>query len=392
MMESRKLGIYVHIPFCERKCNYCDFISYDKIPDLTPAVPFSMDAKRAYVSALREELRARRKACGGDYHIDSLYYGGGTPTTVDIDSYKELNDAISLYFTLCEDAEITIEANPETVDVQKAQKIQVAGFNRISLGVQSLDDNILKRLGRIHHAQKAEQSFKLLRGITQNINVDLMFGVPGQTFSIWKETLERVLDWEPEHLSFYSLQLEEGTPFYQNYRKGEMEIPVWEENRSMYHFAVERVQAAGYKHYEISNAAKPGFECRHNIKYWTMQEYMGLGVSAHSYMNRARSANPSEMDSYERFKAEGFPFQKYKMTQDRSGIIGDYLFTELRLVKGFPLKDYMERFQSDFLKDYAHVLQPLFLGGFIEASGGYICLSKKGLDHTNSIMETLLNA
>lgn len=390
--KKKNLGIYIHIPFCEKKCNYCDFVSYDKMPGIEPSLPFSMHAKRSYVSTLRDELRARKEALGGGYCVDSVYYGGGTPTTVEIEAYKELNEDIRAHFSVCENAEITIEANPETIDVQKAEEIQSAGFNRISLGVQSLDDEILSRLGRIHTAKKAEESYKILRRFTPNINVDLMLGLPGQTLAVWANTLRRILDWSPEHISFYSLQIEEGTSFYKNYRSGAMDIPSWESNREMYHMAVDLLKKEGYGHYEISNAAKAGFECRHNIKYWTLQPYMGLGLSAHSYLNNTRSANPSDMEGYKAFATQGFPFEDLQVRQTEKDDIGDYFFTELRLIKGFSLKDYKQRFGSDFLEEYKNVLPKLFSKGLLEQHEGYIRLSRKGLDHTNPVMEVLLNA
>ena len=385
------LGIYIHIPFCKKKCNYCDFVSYDKNPDSASALPFSMDAKSDYISSLKSELRARRAGCTHEYVVDSIYYGGGTPTTVDIGLFKDLNSDIKSFFSLQDDAEITIEANPETIDENKARQIQTAGFNRISLGVQSLNDDILKRLGRIHHSKKAEESYKILRSVTKNINIDLMFGVPGQTPALWADTLKRALDWEPEHISFYSLQIEEGTEFYKSYREGSIDIPTWEENRRMYRFAVEAVKDAGYNHYEISNAAKPGFECRHNLKYWTMQEYMGLGISAHSYMDAARSANPSDMSSYQNFKAADFPFHEFTEKQNREETVGDFLFTGLRLLRGFSLKDYKSRFGRDFTEEYSAVLDKLTTEGLLEQCGGFIRLSQKGLDYTNPVIEKLLN-
>lgn len=390
--KKRNLGIYVHIPFCERKCKYCDFVSYDKMPGSTPSVPFSVDAKRGYVSALKSELRARRAHLGDEYCVDTVYYGGGTPTTVDIDEYKKLNEDIRKEFSLDDDAEISIEANPETIDETKARQIQYAGFNRISLGVQSLDDGILNRLGRIHTSKKASESYKALRAVTHNINVDLMFGLPGQTFALWVDTLKRILDWEPEHVSFYSLQIEENTSFYKSYRNGTIDIPPWEQNRQMYHFAVETLKEAGYTHYEISNAAKPGFECRHNLKYWTMQEYMGLGIAAHSYMNGARSANPSDMKGYQNFSSAGFPAHEFDRKQDRADAVGDYLFTALRLISGFSLKDYKIRFGKDFTKEYSSVFNTLFAEGLLEECDGFIRLSEKGLDYTNPVIEKLLNA
>jgi oxygen-independent coproporphyrinogen III oxidase len=214
-----------------------------------------------------------------------------------------------------------------------------------------------------------------------------MFGLPRQTLDLWKDTLCRVLDWNPAHLSFYSLQLEEGTPFYKDYRSGRMDLPSWEENRRMYRFAVETIKAAGYCHYEISNAAKPGFECRHNLKYWTMKDYVGLGASAHSFIDGIRYANSSSLEEYQ----VGRPGENGKAAS-RSDQIGDYLFTELRLVQGFELADYRRRFGLEFFADYKNVAEALLDEGLLEKRGSYVRLTEKGMDTTNLVIGRLLNA
>ena len=378
---KKPLGVYVHIPFCIRKCNYCDFVSF-AIDE-----PMQQKVKADYMEKLQVEIENHRLLAGDQYFVDSIYYGGGTPTTVDAEKYIQSNRQIRDAFPGAEEIEITIEANPGTLNSHQLQCIEKAGFNRASLGVQSLDDEILLRMGRIHTAGEAKESYHHLRRIINNINVDLMFGVPGQTIAVWKETLLRVMDWAPEHVSFYSLQLEEGTPFFTDYRKGKMDIPTWEANREMYHFAVETVKSYGYCHYEISNAAKPGYECRHNLKYWTMQDYLGLGVSAHSYMNGVRRANTSGLTDYNegRFGGTG-------ETGSRADQIGDYLFTELRLTRGFDLQDYKNRFGSDFLVDHKAAAESLLQEGFMEQTEGCVRLTDKGLDYTNPVIERLLNA
>ncbi len=378
---KKPLGVYVHIPFCIRKCNYCDFVSF-AIDEHT-----QQKVKADYMEKLQAEIENHRLLAGDQYFVDSIYYGGGTPTTVDAEKYVQSNRQIRDAFPGAAEVEITIEANPGTLNPHQLQCIEKAGFNRASLGVQSLDDEILLRMGRIHTAGEAKESYHNLRQIIKNINVDLMFGVPGQTMSVWRETLLRVLDWSPEHLSFYSLQLEEGTPFFTDYRNGAMDIPTWEANREMYHFAVETIKSCGYRHYEISNAAKPGYECRHNLKYWTMQDYLGLGVSAHSYMNGVRRANTSGLTDYNEGRFGGVG-----ETGSRADQIGDYLFTELRLIRGFDLQDYRNRFGSDFWVDHQSAAESLLQGGFLREEGGCVRLTDKGLDHTNPVMERLLNA
>jgi oxygen-independent coproporphyrinogen III oxidase len=340
-----------------------------------------------YMKKLQEETDAWGLIAGEKYFVDSIYYGGGTPTAVDAEYYIEMNRRIKGAFPGGNSIEITLEANPGTLNAHQLDCIRRAGFNRASLGVQSLNDNLLLRMGRIHNSKEAEESYKSLESVVKNINVDLMFGLPGQTLDLWKDTLCRVLDWNPAHLSFYSLQLEEGTPFYKDYRSGGMDLPSWEENRRMYHFAVETIKAAGYCHYEISNAAKPGFECRHNLKYWTMKDYVGLGASAHSYIDGIRYANSSSLEEYQ----VGRPGENGKAAS-RSDQIGDYLFTELRLVQGFELADYRRRFGLEFFADYKNVAEALLDEGLLEKRGSYVRLTEKGMDTTNLVIGRLLNA
>jgi len=378
---KKPLGVYVHIPFCIKKCNYCDFISYATDSNI------QSKSKLRYMHRIKEELEQYSALYREKYIIDSIYYGGGTPTTVDAHMYSMSNKWINNAFTNANIVESTIEANPGTLDSHQIYWIQKAGFNRISLGVQSLDDTILKRLGRIHNSSEANDSYMKLKKITDNINVDLIFGLPGQTLAIWKETLKGVLNWDPAHISFYSLQLEEGTPFYEEYKNREMDLPSWDDNRSMYRLAVDMIKAQGYNHYEVSNAAKPGYECRHNMKYWTMQDYLGLGISSHSYLDGVRHANTSGLEDYLSGK-----FYGKAQTQGRNDKIGDYLFTELRQIKGFELLDYRQRFGADFMTDHNIAAELMILEGFLEIYQGNIRFTSKGLDNTNHVIKKLLDA
>ncbi|MBR0130418.1 MAG: radical SAM family heme chaperone HemW [Firmicutes bacterium] len=423
--SPKKLGIYVHIPFCIRKCNYCDFISYpigngaaEKLPcgDIT-----------GYFKTLEQETRALsgiymnwdKSSCSGNYEIDSVFFGGGTPSAVDPDLICRQLDWVCCLFNVIPGAEISLEANPGTLSEEKFRAYRLAYFNRISLGVQSLDDKVLKIMGRIHDAKEAERSFRMARKYFDNINIDLMMGVPGQTVGSWLDSLKRVLDWEPEHLSFYSLQLEEGTPFYRDYREGRLELPAWEENREMYHRGLELIKAAGYNHYEVSNAAKPGFECRHNLKYWNMEEYLGLGLAAHSFMDGKR------FEAWEFFEEAGMKYPPdgsgrlsaacrehfAKLlgnisAEDENELKGDFIFTQLRLIEGLDIALYRSLFGTEFEDDFAPVLQELLDEGLLESisskkisavqapgirTSSRIAFTPEGLDKTNIVMERLLN-
>jgi len=364
----RPLGIYVHIPFCVRKCLYCDFVSYPTCAD-----PNAEARMEEYCSGLCFEIAEKSKCYNNKYYVDTIFFGGGTPTLAPHESIISVLDAIRDGFAVTQDAEISIEANPGTVDRVKLNALAAAGFNRLSLGVQSFDDGVLKKLGRIHDSAGAVEAFRMVSetkggcGWAFDRSMDLMFGVPGQTLEIWENTLKQALALRPEHLSFYSLQLEEGTPLYDSYRKGNTELPSWEENRSMYHMAVRMLKEAGYHHYEVSNAALPGHECRHNMKYWTMQEYLGFGTSAHSYIDCRRTGD------------------------DEPDPKGDFIFTELRLIDGFLLSDYEKLFGSSFEKDYKYALEELLSEGLLKNENGRVFFTEKGLDYTNPVMEKLLN-
>jgi len=367
-MRRKPLGIYVHIPYCVQKCLYCDFVSY-------PLKKDGLDGERiaAYCSDLCVDIRRKAKGLNSRYYVDTVFFGGGTPTVAPVSSVISVLDAIRGCFDVLSDAEISIEANPGTVTTAGLQALADAGFNRVSLGVQSFDDGVLKALGRIHDSHTAQEAFRMVsetrgsRGWAFSRNIDLMFGVPGQTEDIWESTLKTALKLRPEHISFYSLQLEEGTPLYDSYRLGNTELPSWAENRRMYHTAVRMLKGAGYHHYEISNAAIPGFECRHNLKYWTMADYIGFGTSAHSYIDGKRTG------------------------EELSDPKGDFVFTELRLIDGFDPAVYYGMFGSRFEDDHSPSFEALVSAGLLETRNGRIRFTSQGLDYTNPVMEKLLN-
>lgn len=362
------LGIYVHIPFCERKCRYCDFVSYAQR---------NREEQRAYIDRICSEIKEKGRELSRYYNVDTIFFGGGTPSLLEADELVRVLDCIYGSFVFGgknaserEEApdnsaclEISLEANPGSISDVKLEKLRASGFNRISIGVQSFDDGILKTLGRIHGAAQAKTAVRSAKVCGFNTNIDLIFGVPGQTESLWEKDLAEAISLDPEHISFYSLQLEEGTPLYYDYRFGKLSLPSWSENRAMYHRACDMLAAAGYIHYEISNAAKPGYQCRHNLKYWSMQDYLGIGEAAHSFINGKRTG------------------------EDSPDMKSDYIFTRLRLTEGFSVGEYAGLFGRDFSDEFRGAYDEELL----HEEDGFIRFTKKGLDHTNPVMQRLLN-
>ena len=383
MGNGMSLGIYIHVPYCIRKCRYCDFVSFEKAPE------------DAYFERLAGDIRSAKNAVddGMQHYVDTLFFGGGTPSLASSAQLKKVLDAVRDSFDISDKAEITIEANPETVTREKAAELKELGFTRVSMGVQSFDDAVLKALGRVHSADRARQAFRTLREAGfENINLDLMFGVPMQSLDIWKQTLDEALSLRPEHLSFYSLQLEEDTPLWTDYRNGRSDLPPWEENRAMYHYAVEKLREKGYNHYEVSNAARPGFECRHNLKYWSMQPYLGFGISAHSFLPEYSAYGKliggfrGEMDWAAEDPASGL--QKESLTD----LKGDFIFTQLRLTEGLDTGLYSGLFGQSFAEEFAEPLEKLKAEGFVNADADRIALTAAGLDKTDPVMKELLFA
>lgn len=387
----KNLGIYIHIPYCIKKCRYCDFVSGPVCDAALSPDEYSYRICKeieAWVSENPEFAKTAQdnsqdkaavtncstKAYQETYSVDSVFFGGGTPTCIGADMIGRILLCIKKCFNVTEDAELSIEANPETVNEKLAGALKFLGFNRVSVGVQSLNDNVLGIMGRVHDADKAKEAFRILRSAGfDNVNLDLMFGVPGQTFDIWRNTLEETLKLEPEHISFYSLQLEEGTPFFEDYKAGRIDIPDWMENRRMYRFAVERLKEAGYHHYEISNAAKPGKECRHNLKYWTMQPYLGFGTAAHSFIGGRRFYNTDE-----------YFYTRIEEPADPKELETDCIFTGLRLTDGTD-------FGNEFVEKYRPVIEKMKAEELIEITDTRVRFTQKGLDNTNYVMGQFIN-
>ena len=377
--DKKKLGIYVHIPFCLKKCGYCDFLSFEDVP---------APVHEKYVKALIKELESSVEIYGNYFIVDSIFIGGGTPSLLIPGIIYDVIQAVKSNFDVDADTEITVEANPKTLSGAKLESYLNAGINRLSLGVQSFDDIILEVLGRVHSSEDAVISFKMARKAGfKNINLDLMFGIPQQSVDTWGETIDAAIGLEPEHISFYSLQIEEETKFYEILEAGTYEKVSDELDREMYHYAIEKLRGAGYGHYEISNAAKSGCECRHNVKYWSMDDYLGVGLGAHSYIDGVRFGNIRDLEKYIGLNLEN-P-REFCRVNSAGDDMSEYMFTGLRMMKGIDLGDFESRFKKplkDAYKGEWPAIERYIDGGFLILDGGRLKLSEKGIDISNRIM------
>ncbi|HOP99686.1 MAG TPA: radical SAM family heme chaperone HemW [Acetivibrio clariflavus] len=369
------IGIYIHIPFCKAKCYYCDFNSFACRDELVPA----------YFSALKKEISLSAEKLKG-YNIKSVFIGGGTPSSVDAQYIYEVLHLLYKEFCMDKDAEISIEANPGTLTEEKLKTYKDIGVNRLSMGLQAWQDTILKRLGRIHTSEEFEQNFKTARKIGfDNINVDLIFGIPGQTVEDWRHTLEKVTALEPEHLSCYSLKIEEGTVFGKMLEKGEL-VPIEDDiDREMYSFCKDFLLKKGYRHYEISNFAKPGFACRHNLIYWKAEEYVGFGTGAHSYFKSARFNNIYDLESYINGIEEGKEVTENFEFIDEKERMAEFMILGLRLIDGVRMEDFKSRFNKEIRKVYGQQIDKLMENELLTVKDGTIALSSLGLDFANQV-------
>jgi len=373
-INSKKLGLYIHIPFCVQKCRYCGFLSFDRA---------GQDLHSAYVKALIEEM-SRWVVAAKEHRVDTIFLGGGTPSLLPGESIVEILEACRTHFSVADGAEITMESNPGTLSREKMDLCFAAGVNRLSIGVQSLNGEILSFLGRIHTTEEAVQSyFEAREAGFSNINLDFMFGIPGQTQIQWEETINRALSLSPEHLSFYGLQIEENTVFYDLLKKGELKETEDVTDRRMYHYAIEKLKENGYVHYEISNAAKPDFFCRHNMKYWSMEEYIGLGLGAHSWFNGFRSSNETNLEAYLNGAKAVWV---HKNTEKDT--ISEYVFTGLRLMEGLSRVAFCHRFGVSMDELFETEIQGHLKNGLLEESedGDRIRLTSPGMDLSNRVM------
>ncbi|MHC1720802.1 MAG: radical SAM family heme chaperone HemW [Clostridiaceae bacterium] len=364
-------GLYIHIPFCKSKCLYCDFCSYSGKENLM------MD----YSKALGKEIRSI-----GDCGIKTIFIGGGTPTYLSLDGWEILGGSLK-GLKLAEGAEFTVEANPGTFDKNMLGFLKSLGVNRLSIGLQAVQDSHLKNLGRIHTWEEFLKSYKIAREMGfNNINVDLMFGLPKQTTYEWKESLEAVADLEPEHISCYSLIIEEGTEFFRRYEEGQLQLPEEDAEREMYRYTLDFLKARGYGQYEISNFSKPGRECRHNLIYWDLEEYIGCGAAAHSYSEGKRWSNCTSIGDYIAF-IDGMENGCREIhANSEKDDMEEFMFMGLRKINGISFNDFKARFGRDAHEIYGNVINKYLESNLLRIENGRLMLTGKGIELSNSVM------
>ena len=373
-MATNPIGIYVHIPFCKRKCNYCDFCS----------VPAGEEKIKQYVDALCDEIINFEKS--REISVDTIFFGGGTPSLIDSVFFEKIMSTLRQRFVILPDAEITAEVNPGTVTEEKALAFVRSGVNRISIGTQSIHENELKILGRIHNRRDFFKTVDLFRSVgIDNLSVDLMYGIPEQTVESFRKTLEEIIKLPLSHVSCYGLIIEEGTPFFENREK--LRLPTEDEEYEMYCMAHTFLTSAGYRHYEISNYGKEGYLSQHNLKYWRSKEYVGFGLSAHSYFEGKRFYNTADFDEY--FTRDE---AKYRKTETLTEGIDpfEYAMLALRLDEGFSISEYKNLFGKSFLSENEERIREFSELGLLKIEGGRISLTEKGFYVSNSILSDLL--
>jgi len=392
MIMDKSIGVYIHIPFCKSKCYYCDFNSYPGMDHLAGS----------YFSALFSEIRNRAGGIG-DRPVCSIFIGGGTPSLADPGYIAELLEICAKYMKVENDAEISMESNPGTLTYDRLKSYRSAGVNRLSIGLQAWQDRLLKELGRIHNRRQYEENLDAaIRAGFRNINTDLIFGLPGQTIDDWVETIESVIGLSVTHISCYDLKIEEGTVFGERLETGLL-IPIDDElDRQMYHYAVETLSMNGFRHYEISNFAKEGYECRHNIIYWKALEYAGFGAGAHSYLNGMRFSNVKGIEQYingvdktyergsQRSVTHWEPqFVEHDETQliDEQEAMSEFMILGLRLIDGVYGHEFEERFGRKLQSVYGSELEKLVGEGLLvyNEEECNFRLSDVGLDFANQV-------
>ncbi len=383
--EQKRLGLYLHIPFCLSKCAYCDFNS---APIQKPEVV------SRYISALIAHMESYREGASA-YAPDTVFIGGGTPTCIPPEELFRLIRAIRKNFKLTRNVEFTIEANPATVSYQTLLRLHRLGVNRISMGLQSAHDAELKALSRRHTRRDFARSFRMARDAGfDNINVDLMFGIPHQTYQSLMHTLSYVTNLSPDHISLYDLKIEPGTAFYRNYEEIAPYLPNEDTEADMYLGAVELLEGRGYPQYEISNFARRGHMCIHNLKYWNCDEYLGFGVSAHSYFNGNRFSFTPDLGRYIR-GVEGIRENRVTITDENEAVeererIGEYIMLRFRLRAGIDTREFSRRFALDFDTLYGYKCLRYIQNGFMTCRDGIYALTPAGMFISNYILSDIL--
>ena len=371
----KKIGAYIHIPFCKRKCFYCDFLSFENAKNI----------EEKYIQALINEIEAFRKK-NSDIQIQTLYIGGGTPSYIESNCIREILSK----FNIDEIEEVTIELNPGTVNREKIKDYKESGINRLSIGLQSTDDNLLKQIGRIHTYKEFLSTYNLAKEAGfNNINVDLMIGLPGQTIKNVKDFLEKITKLDLKHISVYSLIIEEETKMYKMLKDGKIELPSEETERNMYWYAKRYLEINGFKHYEISNFSKNGFESKHNLDCWNQKEYIGFGIGAHSYIDSIRFSNIDDINNYIK-NIDNRCLEKNRIIQEKQNEEikqKEYIMLGLRKIEGISIQKFKNKFAENPLYIYRNELSKLVEQGLICIDEDKIKLTNKGLDFANQVWQ-----
>lgn len=374
------IGLYIHIPFCRQKCLYCDF----------PSFAGKEGMMQAYVDALTAEIKSRRKEYPKK-KVVSIFFGGGTPTALEIPMLEQLMQAVWENWDIAEDAEITTEANPGTLDREMVNALKKMGFNRLSMGVQAWQNRLLKELGRIHTIEGFLENYQAVREAGfENVNVDLMFALPHQTMADWQETVKNITALQPEHISAYSLIIEEGTPFFDRYEKGLLEPASEELDREMYHWAVDYLAEMGYEQYEISNFAKKGRQSRHNRIYWQAEDYLGMGLGSHSYMEGTRFHNRYDLQGYIAAKGDVSLLKEEVEVITETDALAEFMFLGLRLTEGVSFERFRTRFGRELYEVYGTQVRELVEAGLLAEDATGIRLTRRGIDVSNVVFEKFL--
>lgn len=386
--KQKNIGLYVHIPFCKRKCEYCDFKSYAGKENLI----------NDYIKWLKYEIKEVGEGNKLDYEngldylaiVKTIYIGGGTPSVIDSKCISQIIETIKANYIIDSNVEITIEVNPGTIIKEKLIDYKNSGINRLSIGLQETHDNLLKGIGRIHLFKDFLNTYNLARDIGfDNINIDLMLGLPNQSIRDLEESLNKIIKLKPEHISVYSLIIEEGTPFYDKLRNNKLNLPKDETEREMYWLVKRKLEEAEYIHYEISNFSKRGFESKHNLDCWNQEEYIGFGVAAHSYTNNVRYSNIDDIEKYIKNyeignETDNFVFHE---KQNKESKMKEFMMLGLRKIQGVKISDFKNKFGDNPIIIFRKELEKLVNEELLEVDRNYIKLTNKGLDLANLVWE-----
>lgn len=384
----RDLSIYIHIPFCVRKCLYCDFLSFP----VRGAETDGEEELERYQRLLLEEIK-QQSIFYKKHQVVSIFFGGGTPSLMAEEQMREIMEQIRAYYRVAEEAEITVEMNPGTVTEEKLRGYITCGINRISIGLQSADNEELVRIGRIHTYEQFLETYRAARGVGfTNINIDLMAALPGQSIVSYHSTLRRVVSLRPEHISAYSLILEKGTPLYE--KRDRYVFPSEEEDRQMYLMTGRYLSAHGYRRYEISNYAREGYECRHNKVYWQRGDYVGFGLGASSMVEDVRWSNPAGMEEYAAYAVRpGENASLVCLHRERLTVreqMEEFMFLGLRMMCGVEREAFGEKFGQPIEQVYGDVISRLCTQGLLMTEHGRIRLTERGIDISNYVMAEFL--